>query len=372
MQHLVIVRTGANVLDLDTYNCQELGLAKALTAKGLKVTLVMAGNDHKEAVFPCDGGEVRVIFLRFKSINQRYGFFLGINKTLAELSPDLLQVHDLGIFMTWYVTRWAKKHSIPCFLIQGTYQISPRPGIKQIEKLYYSTLGKNTLRDVSGIGCKSLMASRFIKSFLNKETQLTYIGLDEGKFKTPTEIDWKKELRLQDKHVLLYVGILEERRKPNFLLDIMQFLPDDYVLLLVGKGPQWEEIHARVIKDKLQDKVHLLGKLGQEQLPSLYKIADLFLLASEYEIFGMIILESMYFGLPVISSYSAGVETIITQEEDGVIIDEFDAKKWGNVIISLCDNEELLQNMKGKACKKIQNVFVWKKAADSFLRLYNN
>lgn len=371
MQHLVIVRTGANVLDLNTYNCQELGLAKALTFKGLKVTLVMAGYEHKEVVYPCDGGEVHVIFLRFKSINQRYGFFLGINKTLAELSPDLLQVHDLGVFMTWYVTRWAKKHNISCFLIQGTYQVSPRSGIKQIEKIYYSTLGKNTLRDVSGIGCKTIMASRFIKSFLDRETQLTCIGLDESKFKTPADKDWKKELGLQNKHVLLYVGILEERRRPNFLLDVIQTLSDDYVLLLVGKGPQWEEIHNRIIKEDLQEKVHLLGKLGQEQLPSLYKCADLFLLASEYEIFGMVILESMYFGLPVISSYSAGAETIITQEDDGVIIDEFDAKKWKQIIISLCGDEAQLLNMKDKARNKIQNVFVWDKAADSFLRLYN-
>lgn len=46
-QHLVIVRTGANVLNLTSYNCQELGLAKALTKKGLKVSLILAGNKSK-------------------------------------------------------------------------------------------------------------------------------------------------------------------------------------------------------------------------------------------------------------------------------------------------------------------------------------
>ena len=373
MKHLAIVRTGANVLNLKTYNCQELGLAKALIKKGLRVTLVMAGNEAKVEEYACEGGSVFVHFLKFKCIDQRFGYFLGIDKKLDELKPDLIQVHDLGIFMTWYVTKWAKNHTIPCYLIQGTYQTSPRFGIKQIEKFFCSTFGKYTLKNVSGIGCKTIMASRFIKGiYNNRDTMLTYIGLDDNRFHNHIAKDWRKELGLENKRVMLYVGIMEERRRPHFLVDIIKTLPEEYVLVLVGKGPQWEDLKKRVESENQQKRVLLLGKLGQEVLPSLYEQSDLFLLASEYEIYGMVLLESMYFGLPVISSFTAGSETLIESGKDSIIIDEFDVNKWSNTIVELCSTEKKLSSMGLDAKRKIKERFVWDKAVDTFINLYES
>ena len=371
MKHLVIVRTGASVLDLKTYNCQELGLAKALTKKGLRVSLVMAGYEKKEEVYSCTNGEVSVHYLPFKAIDQRYGYFFGIDYELSSLNPDILQVHDLGVFMTWYVTKWARAHSVPCYLIQGTYQISPRFGIRLLERLYYGIFAKSVLRNVAGIGCKTRMASRFIKRFMSCETMMTYIGLDESKFSNPVDKNWRKELCIERKKILLYIGSMESRRRPLFLIDIIKTLPNDYVLILVGKGAQFDDVQKKVLSDGLQEKVFVLGKLDQEQLPSLYNQSDLFLLSSEYEIYGMVILESMYFGLPVISSYTAGSETLISQYNDGVIINDFKIGLWKNEIMQLCENQEQLMKMKFEAKNKIQNMFLWGKAADSFIKLYD-
>ena len=168
---------------------------------------------------------------------------------------------------------------------------------------------------------------------------LTYIGLDDNRFHNHIAKDWRKELGLENKRVLLYVGIMEERRRPHFLVDVLKTLPEEYVLVLVGKGPQWDDLKKRVDIENLQKRVLLLGKLGQDVLPSLYEQSDLFLLASEYEIYGMVLLESMYFGLPVISTYTAGSETLIESGKDSVIINEFDVDKWQNAILESCTDE---------------------------------
>ena len=371
MAHIVIVRTGANVLDFRTYNCQELGLAKELTNKGFKVSLVMAGHDNRIDHVSTNLGIVEVYYLKYIAIDQRYGYFFDYTDLLNKLRPDILQVHDLGIFMTWKVVRWANKNAVPCYLIQGTYCISTKPIISQLDYMFSYTFGRYVVRNVTGIGCKTIAASEFVKSIFNRETNQTYIGLDDSRFSAIKNIDWRHKLNIKQKYVLLYVGTLENRRNPEFLLDLMEQLPDDFVLLLAGNGPLHASLEKRIKDDGLSGKVMLLGKMPQEDLPSLYLSADLFLLPSSYEIYGMVILESMYFGLPVISSSTAGAGTIIENNVDGVILSQFDVDLWKNTILSVCLDKSILQSMKSASSLKIKNRFVWKKAVDSFINLYN-
>ena len=368
--HLVIVRTCANVLDINTYNCQELGLAKALLKKGLCVSLVLAGLESKILNVRTDFGTIGVHYLRFHSLDQRFGCFIGLDKKLQELKPAYIQVHDFGTFMTFEATKWAKKNKVPCFLIQGTYQLSPRPIIRQLEFLFCKTFGKYTLKNVTGIGCKTQMSSRFISDYINRSTLQTNIGLDESKFERSVRKDWRKKLNLDNKHILLYVGIMEERRRPHFLVDIIKLLPKEYVLILVGNGPQLVEIESRVEKENLQGRVFLLGKLRQEELPALYEQSDLFLLASEYEIYGMVLLESMYFGLPVLSSFTAGSETLIDCGRDSFIVNDFDVNRWRNEIVTIFSDGQKLKSIKQLARFKIKNQYIWDKAADTFINLY--
>lgn len=372
MPHIVIFRTGANVLDLNTYNCQELGLAKELTNKGFRVSLVMAGHENRVERFMASSGFVNVHYLKFFSIDQRYGYFIGYDKILQDLRPDVLQIHDLGIYMTWKVARWAKKNAVPYYLIQGTYCLSSKPIIEQMDYLFSHTFGKYVVRNATGIGCKTIAAATFVKSIYNRKTCLTYIGLDESKFSAAKSIDWRNNLNITGKHVLLYVGVLEKRRNPLFLLNLMKRLPDNFILLMAGKGPLQTEIAKKIKHDGLSDKVVLLGKLSQEELPSLYRQADLLLLPSSYEIYGMVILESMYFELPVISSCTAGAETIIENNVDGVIVTQFEVDLWQKCILSVCSDKFVFQNMKITAGLKINKHFVWRKAVDNFINLYNN
>ena len=365
-EHLVIVRTSGSIMNLTTYNCQELGLAKALLSKGLRVSLVLAGeNTHKEIV-----GGINVFFCSFEAINQQLAWFCDINSVLTELKPTLIQVHDMGLLMTWKVVRWAKMHNVPSFLIQGNYCTTQKPFFKQFEHLYNCTLGKYVIKNVTGVGYKTLMASKYIKRYYDRPTKPTFIGLDDSKFKNPIHMDWKNKLKLNGKKVLLYVGLQEPRRNPLFLIEILKYLPDEYVLLFVGKGPSVNDVNARTKAYGLCSRVIQLGKQPQEMLPSLYGISDLFLLASNYEIYGMVILEAMYFGVPVISTLTAGSETLIDAGRDGFIIPELNACKWANTIERICKDSSVFESMKLAAIEKIKNKLMWEKSAVDFLELY--
>lgn len=370
MKHIVIFRTSASFLDVKTYNCQELGLAKALAVKGYQVTLIMGGLKYEHIKYSYCNHVIDIHYLKYKSIHQAMALFEGWKPLLERLHPDVIQIHDLGIYMSYLVSKWAKRHQIRCVLIQGNYETTQKPILKQIELCFNAVVGKRVLSNVNAIGCKTEEASNYVARYCKRKTQLTPIGLDADRFTDCNDGGmFRQKHGLYNKKVLLYIGKLEQRRNPLFLLQMMLEMPEDYVLVLVGDGPQTKDVGA-FIKNNNMKNVLLLGKKRQEELPAIYAFADLFLLASNYEIFGMVILESMYFGTPVISTSTAGAKTIIDNGNDGVVIDSLKVSNWIGCVKDICGDKDKLSNMRIAAKRKIQEHLVWDKAADNFVQLY--
>lgn len=370
-KHIVIVRTSGSFVDINTYNCQELGLAKALAERGWKVSLVLVGFQDSKVAVEAEGGTVDVYYLKFKAINQQLSIFLGWKSLLQDLHPDIVQVHDMGCFMTYRVAQWAKRHGIPCVLIQGHYETTRKTLFRQLELLYNFTFGRAMLKAVSAVGCKTFRAERYIKSYTDTKTFPAPIGLDAGRFDASLEVanNITEQYRIKGKKVLLYVGSMEQRRNPDFLIKVMALLPDDYVLLMVGTGTMLPQVKMLAENCGLGGRAHFLGKLPQEQLPAVYSAASLFLLPSSYEIYGMVIMEAMYFGLPVVSSLTAGSETLINSGVDGYVIPDFDEKTWANAILE-ATKSETTDIMRQKAKKEIHEKLLWNKTVENFENLY--
>ena len=369
MEHIVIFRTSGSYIDYNTYNCQELGLAKALLKKGFKVSLVMAGPVTKHIEYEYNEKLVDIYYLRYKSLNQSLCLFDGWQKLLEQLKPNVIQLHEFGMFMSYLVSTWAKRKGIRCVLIQGNYNTTLKPGLKQLECLFNMTFGKAVLRNVEAIGCKTIAAAEYIERYSDKQTYITPVGLDDSKFAgCCLESDFRRQYNLEDKKILLYIVKMEPRRNPFFLLELMKQMPNEYVLVMVGEGPLFQQVKNKVRNESIRN-VFVMGKKKQEELPAIYTSSDLFLLASNYEIFGMVILESMYFGTPVISTATAGANTLI-DETTGCLVDDLDVANWKNTIVQLCSNSIVLEMMKNHCQDVIRDNYIWDKAADKFKNLY--
>lgn len=140
--------------------------------------------------------------------------------------------------------------------------------------------------------------------------------------------------------------------------------------MIAGHGIQINDVSQKIEKEGLNERCFLLGELEQKKLPSLYKSADCFLLASDYEILGMVIMESMFFGLPVISTKTTGADFIITNGVDGIILDNKDEKIWANNIQNLLSDESTINLYSQNGQSKINEMFVWDKTVNTFLNLY--
>ena len=370
-KHIVIVRSGGSVINHNSYNCQEIGLGKALRRRGYRVSVIMAGENASHHTIEAENGKfIDIYHLKFYGIHQAMSHFVGLNNLLDTLRPDIIQTHDMGIWGTYRTICYAHNNNIPSTLIQGTYQETQKPIFKQLENTFNNTFGRVALRKVGSIGCKTNMASDYIHRYTDKATLPTRIGLDTQRFNSDRTIDPELQAQIGEKKVLLYVGVLEDRRNPMFLIEIAGKLPEDYVMVIVGEGPLYNTCRNKAAQIA-PNKCIFTGRMPQEALPAIYSKAQLFLLPTNYEIYGMVILEAMYFGLPVITTDNAGALTIIDNGKDGLIIPQLDSHKWIECITDLCSDTQRLHNMKQLAHNKIVENYNWDGTiADQYIEAY--
>ena len=136
---------------------------------------------------------------------------------------------------------------------------------------------------------------------------------------------------------------------------------DDIHMTIIGSGEKdyinaWRQKANKPIE---KGTLTYIEKLSQSELRAFYKKSDIMVFPSFYEIFGMVLLEAMYFDLPVISSDNGGSDTLITDGFDGVIVKSFDADTWCESISKLHDDTEMYKIIKNNLILKDHAVYTW-------------
>ncbi len=140
----------------------------------------------------------------------------------------------------------------------------------------------------------------------------------------PLTLAYEQQLSLQQKTVLLYVGRLAEVKNLPFLLSVFTRLKGQYpdlALVLVGDGPQKEELVRIVAGKELTGSVFLTGKCEDTELMAWYNLGDLFILPSVYEPFGAVVNEALLAGCYLFCSSVAGASCLIEEPVNGTLFD---------------------------------------------------
>ena len=141
----------------------------------------------------------------------------------------------------------------------------------------------------------------------------------------------------------------------------------DAKLVIVGEGPEWETAQKMIQEFGIEDKVRNVGKV--KNLNSILKIADVFLLPSEQESFGLAALEAMAAGVPVISSNAGGIPEVNVDGKTGYVRNVGDVDAMANAAIELLENPEKLAEFKQNA-KEHAKVFDLKNILPIYEELY--
>lgn len=175
---------------------------------------------------------------------------------------------------------------------------------------------------------------------------------------------------------LLFVGSLDERKNFPFLLELFASIKQSDVgknlkLVLIGNGKDsYVKKKLANISQVLREDILRVKKMDNAQLKFIYPFAKCLLLPSKEEIFGMVLLEAMFFGCVPITSKNGGSTTLILDGENGYVVDSFDVLKWTCRLKEILKDEKKRKLVSETAQKTISENFTWKLLAKKNLNVY--
>lgn len=200
-------------------------------------------------------------------------------------------------------------------------------------------------------------------------------GIDLERFKVNIDKNAKRislGLGVKD-FVICSVGRLSKEKNHVLLIkairSIISRIPETKVLI-IGAGPLRSILENCVKEAKLQDVVRLLGK--REDVAEILSISDCFAHTSNYESFGLVILEAMASGIPVIATDAGGIKEIVKNNETGILIPKDNFNALIDAIFSIKYNPSYTQNMVLQAKECVRNNFSIERMIFKYTDLYRS
>ena len=178
--------------------------------------------------------------------------------------------------------------------------------------------------------------------------------------------------------VILFVGRLIDWKGVNILVSSMKKVRDtvrNARLVIVGDGPERKSLADRVKELGLEDSVTFTGQVSGMELKDYYSRASVFVLPSitvnnQTEGLGVVLLEAMASGVPVIGSNTGGIPDIIEDGVNGLLVQPGDPKALADAIIRIFEDRDLADRFREAGIKTVSERFSWDRIGDQFTMVY--
>lgn len=184
---------------------------------------------------------------------------------------------------------------------------------------------------------------------ITKEIEVIKNFVDVSRFNRKPIDAFKKMIAPNGERVLMHASNFRKLKRIPDIIQIFKRVNEKIPsrLMLVGDGPERPAAEDLCRELNLFEEVRFVGK--QEQMEDILAIADLFLLPSETESFGLAALEAMAAGVPIITTNVGGLSEINIPGETGYMADVGDVDTMGKYAIQILENNETLQQFKTRA-----------------------
>ncbi len=202
------------------------------------------------------------------------------------------------------------------------------------------------------------------------------LGVDVGRFKPDDKEAARAALGLKDERIVLFVGRIEPLKGIDILINAAAMLDSDVdcSVLIVG-GDDSTKVQLSKLRELaklrgIDHRVAFTGAVDHDKLPLYYNAADICVVPSHYESFGLVAVEAMASGLPVVASRVGGLTGTIKDGETGYLVPWLCPEPFAERIELLLDNEPLRRNL-GEAAREAVGRYRWENVAAGVLDVYD-
>jgi glycosyltransferase involved in cell wall biosynthesis len=285
-------------------------------------------------------------YLKFKELNKKIGF--DIVESQQCHSPLIFNSKGLAIIHANHGTAI---------------------GVKQQKKDIFNKIKWEILGAIEKFETKRadlvVAVSNFVKNEIveyyridSKKIEVVYNGINPKEFFRRSKNRHKETFP-----VLLSVGRLNQLKGFDHVLNALNIIVDrcpKIMQIIVGEGPGEKSLKNYCTKHSLLKNVKFISQVNTEELNKLYSSCDLFIHVPTYEPFGMVVIEAMACGAPVVTSATGGVPEIV--DDAGIVIPDINPSRLANTVLSLLNSEDKRRELSNNAVERAKE-FEWEKIA---------
>lgn len=180
------------------------------------------------------------------------------------------------------------------------------------------------------------------------------------------DYDFRRKFAMDNEKIILFIGRLVYEKGIQTLIAAMPKILSNYhdsKLIVAGKGGMIDELRAQVSALGLNDKVYFTGYLAAKDVQRMYKCADISVFPSTYEPFGIVALEAMLSGTPVVVSDVGGLNEIVEHGVNGMKSYAGNPNSLADSILTLLYDQKLCDTVTKNAKLKVKTEYNWTKIA---------
>lgn len=305
------------------YNSQAEGLAKALAAMGHEMTVYHPVPDLGMKQESLRKGDVQIVYIRCRHI----GKHALLDLSMLDSDKDCyITASDNYLFLGAFY-KWCRQHKILCLPYIGVISSNNSSPIKRKIVDIFCNNVKYYKRMPTVVKTPALEAR--LKKEGAKQIFCVPVGLDLERLRQDykeygVEGLKKKWNFAETDRIILFVGRMTAEKQPEKMIDIFQHMfayNPAYRLLMVGQGELLENVRNKIAAQGLEHVVTICEKVSNDRMWELYRMTDCYINLNTHEIFGMAILEAMYYENAVVALRAPGPELIIENGVSGQICD---------------------------------------------------
>ena len=343
-----------------------LDLTMGLSERGMTCDMLCAANGDAQVVKLNDYGSIVATKTAFKLAATYFSFAMVSYMRKHAAEYDVVHIHhpDPMACFALYLSGYKGK-----VVLHWHSDILKQKTLLKFYKPFQSWLIKRADKIV---GTTPVYVAQS-KALSDVQDKVDYIPIGVEDVSLSPADEQKIRSRYPNKKIVYSLGRLVGYKGYEYLVKAAQYLPDDYVILIGGRGPLMDSLQNLINELGVSDKVKLLGYIRSEEFASYYKACDVFCLSSIWktEAFAIVQVEAMSCSKPVVATQipESGVSWVNKQGYSGINVPIMDAKALSEAILRITDEREYNQYSANARNHYITN-FSYSKMIDRCVMLY--